>query len=370
MFKNNVDTSIKDLALPPAEHGIVILLDPPSYHYHNNRFFDLNTPLNRDQTLKPNLKLKQTLERAGYPVFTADLFHGLQNVYGNCEFHYWGFGSPAARALKLSGRGLKKMGVVLFEPPLIKPRDYKHIPKLLASFDNVFLHNTIGDGYSLPPNDSGRKLKKFYWTNRKYSSACVNSNQKKRLSKIALIAGAHFTKAKYENGYGKRLEAVKKFTFEGSLDLFGFGWNRIQLRSPFISAYWYLRLVLARVVVTQPSKKSDVYRNYDFSLCFENMAMSGYITEKIFDSLFSRCIPIYWGAPDIKEYIPENCFIDLNDFKNIEECVAYCNNLNSEEKEIYRIEIDRFLESDNFKKFKNGIHGFLSDFYLADRNQR
>ena len=78
----------------------------------------------------------------------------------------------------------------------------------------------------------------------------------------------------------------------------------------------------------------------------------------------------YWGAPDIKDYIPENCFIDLNDFENIEECVAYCNNLNSEEKEIYRIEIDRFLKSDNFKKFKNGIHGFVSDFYLADHNQR
>ena len=29
--------------LPVAGHGVVILIDPPSYHYFENRFFDLTT---------------------------------------------------------------------------------------------------------------------------------------------------------------------------------------------------------------------------------------------------------------------------------------------------------------------------------------
>ena len=36
--------------------------------------------------------------------------------------------------------------------------------------------------------------------------------------------------------------------------------------------------------------------NYRFNLCPENSLGEGYITEKIFDSIRSGCIPIYWGA--------------------------------------------------------------------------
>lgn len=36
--------------------------------------------------------------------------------------------------------------------------------------------------------------------------------------------------------------------------------------------------------------------NYRFNLCPENSLGEGYITEKVFDSIRSGCIPIYWGA--------------------------------------------------------------------------
>lgn len=36
--------------------------------------------------------------------------------------------------------------------------------------------------------------------------------------------------------------------------------------------------------------------NYRFDLCPENSLGEGYITEKVFDSIRSGCIPIYWGA--------------------------------------------------------------------------
>ena len=38
--------------------------------------------------------------------------------------------------------------------------------------------------------------------------------------------------------------------------------------------------------------------------------------KKIFDSMFSGCVPVYWGAKNIGEYVPSDCFIDRRDFKN------------------------------------------------------
>jgi hypothetical protein len=43
--------------------------------------------------------------------------------------------------------------------------------------------------------------------------------------------------------------------------------------------------------------------NYKFMICFENTSMTNYITEKILNSYASGTIPIYWGCPNISDYI-------------------------------------------------------------------
>jgi len=73
-----------------------------------------------------------------------------------------------------------------------------------------------------------------------------------------------------------------------------------------------------------PLKKIANLNKYKFSFCFENTNnIDGYITEKLFDCFFSRTIPVYWGAPDIKDVIPEDCFVDFRKFKNYDELHAY-----------------------------------------------
>lgn len=42
--------------------------------------------------------------------------------------------------------------------------------------------------------------------------------------------------------------------------------------------------------------KEKFLSNYKFNICVENSLGEGYITEKIFESIASGCIPIYWGA--------------------------------------------------------------------------
>ena len=157
--------------LPVARHGVVILIDPPSYHYFENRFFDLTTLSNRDQTLRPNAEMKARLEAAGYPVFTADMLESVRPHYSDCRFDYWSLGAPAARALAYGGENVRKQGVALFEPPLVKPDDYRNVERLAGDFAHVFLHNTEEDGYRCGDPALRAKLRRLDWTNRNYLSA-------------------------------------------------------------------------------------------------------------------------------------------------------------------------------------------------------
>ena len=53
---------------------------------------------------------------------------------------------------------------------------------------------------------------------------------------------------------------------------------------------------------------------YKFNIAFENQSIAGYTTEKIYEALLARCIPIYWGNPRIQEEFNPNCFLNYFDF--------------------------------------------------------
>jgi hypothetical protein len=63
-----------------------------------------------------------------------------------------------------------------------------------------------------------------------------------------------------------------------------------------------------------PLEKLAVIRSYRFVVCYENTSTPGYISEKLFDCIFAGCVPIYLGEPNIRQVIPEGCFIDRKAF--------------------------------------------------------
>jgi hypothetical protein len=63
-----------------------------------------------------------------------------------------------------------------------------------------------------------------------------------------------------------------------------------------------------------PLDKLAVIRSYRFVVCYENTSTPGYISEKLFDCLFAGCVPVYLGEPNIRQVIPEGCFIDRKAF--------------------------------------------------------
>lgn len=70
--------------------------------------------------------------------------------------------------------------------------------------------------------------------------------------------------------------------------------------------------------------KAITLAKYKFCICYENMRdVKGYITEKIFDCFMAGCVPIYWGASNITDYIPADCFIDRRTFTSMEELYVF-----------------------------------------------
>jgi hypothetical protein len=67
-----------------------------------------------------------------------------------------------------------------------------------------------------------------------------------------------------------------------------------------------------------PRGKIDFLRAYKFNIAFENRSLPGYTTEKIFEPMIARCLPIYWGNPLINEEFNPRSFLNRADFPSDE----------------------------------------------------
>ena len=148
--------------------------------------------------------------------------------------------------------------------------------------------------------------------------------------------------------YSERVNTIRWFESHhpDQFDLYGHGWRNSEFSS-------YRGIA---------KKKQDTLSRYKFAICYENTKdVSGYITEKIFDCLFAGCVPVYWGAPDILEHIPENCFIDRRKFASNEDLYNFLNDIDSGTYEGYLREAEKYLKSEKANEFS--INTFVQTFY-------
>jgi hypothetical protein len=140
---------------------------------------------------------------------------------------------------------------------------------------------------------------------------------------VTLIAANKRARHPYEL-YSKRVEALRWFERRQpeAFDPYGMGWDRRAVGNSITSRIAQRlkspgRLFSPRYPSyrgTVESKRSTLER-YRFAICFENAhSISSYITEKIFDCFMAGCVPIYWGAPNVTDHIPADCFIDFRNF--------------------------------------------------------
>jgi len=80
--------------------------------------------------------------------------------------------------------------------------------------------------------------------------------------------------------------------------------------------------------------KHVALNNYKFSICSENCIQKNYLSEKFWDVILTDTVPIYLGCENIKDYIPEECFLYLNN-KSISEMVDFISEINKNADSLY-----------------------------------
>lgn len=332
----------------------LIIIAPTSKSYQNDKLFT-DPALNRDDCLAPLIRMKEKARSLGYEIHTDDyLTKSDCGKFKNVDYYSFGIIPDFKLYHNINFRAYFCM-----EPPVVKPGDYQRLPTLSHQFEKIYLHNVCGEGYNLKNLDK-TKLKKLYWPQPwNYVLEPFWSNNKRK-KKLVIINGKHIPHNKKGELYSKRLEALAGLSKFNLIDLYGRGWdkwlNRSSIWWPNIKNYFNIKQVYQGAC----DSKYQVLSQYQFCLCFENMKMQGYITEKIFDCFYAGTIPIYLGAPDIEKYIPKEAFIDFRKFESYDELKDFLLNLSDEAINNMKDAGKCFIESPKFfDKFYNSLENII-----------
>ncbi|HBR70477.1 TPA: hypothetical protein DIC20_03835 [Candidatus Dependentiae bacterium] len=307
------------LSLAQSKHKNIIYMIPP-LGYEKGKLFDLRDQVyNRDNCVKHFFDLKIALEKLGYQLKLTiprrDLSDG--------EFVLWSsFNMSRAQILRLCPP--EKLYAHIWEPITVDPRSYTKAAHKI--FSKIFI---MDDRFV----DNKKYFKLYYpHPNIEMIEEVVSFKQKRFCT---LVAGRKSSTYKNEL-YSERRRAIEYFEhFPQDFTFYGKGWN-----------YKY------KTYGGGVLKKVDILKNFKFCICYENTSdQPGYITEKIFDCFHAGCVPVYLGAPNITNHIPEHCFIDFRKFKNYEVLYKYLKSITEDEYNKYVENIKEFLASNGAFKF-------------------
>lgn len=337
----------------------IAVYQPYGEIYDNDKLFDVKSCQIGQNLLLPGIKLKEKLETLGHNYHTIDYYNfndidvilffevpidSIFTINSITDFirYLVKLKFKNDYLLKSKHKNIKKV-LVIQEPPVIRPISY--IKNYHSLFSKIMTWNDdIVDN---------KKYYKFYYPQVKPQDNYNSSfNEKKFLTMICGNKSANYL----GELYSKRREIIEhceknKIDF----DLYGIGWdNRIN-----------------KSYRGKTTNKIETLSNYKYSICFENMTnINGYITEKIFDCFFSHCIPVYYGANNIKDFIPDKCFIDFRNFTNIDQLLKFLNDIDEKTYNEYLSNIDKYINS-NLYYNKFSIDAYVNnmiDFILNNNS--
>lgn len=239
----------------------------------------------------------------------------------------------------------KKMVLLLAESHVVLPKNFspkfKPNPGIHKHLYDYFNKVLVWDDTMV---DGKNKLKIFYPQARLKMVEPLDFDKKKL---CVMISGFRHMKHPH-NGYNQRRKIASFFQrfFSQDLDLYGGGWpssctlckGRVPVRRD---------LNFDNTLAQGQQDLINCMKKYKFCLCIENqIGAKGWITERIFDIFLSGCVPVYWGAANIAEYIPSNCFIDYRKFKNNFELHSFLASITREQYDVYLSNIKEYLASE------------------------
>lgn len=318
---------------------------PDNAVHLKNEFFNVNHPTNITGNLDRWAALRRFLAKRGIEINTYDIYKNPK------EIDLWLFIDPGRKAFEFIIRhriSPRKLILMLVEPPVGNPRGWRYLHFYSWLFKIILTWNP-------ELAKKGKKYARWYFPT-KFDPAAYNhyrSNSKKNLCLMM-----HSNKMSKVHGelYSLRRKIIRYFEKRGDklLELFGYGWNDKKNPWPFFTNLYKGTSV----------DKRETLSNYYFTFCIDNSIVPGYITYDPFISMATATVPIYLPMPDSLEYIPENTFINYNNFKNLDELVLYLKSIvETEEYEKYRENGWKFINSEKFRPFT--VERFCEDVYRA-----
>ena len=301
--------------------------------FQGNVIFDEKNSLNRDNIFHKYCELKKVFSKYNFDLSTNDI-----NKINDSELIIY---QDMPKKLPSQDK-IKNSYLILRESELIRPDNYN------ASY-HIFFSKIFTWNDHLVDN---KKYFKFNFSHLFPKS--IDKDIKKKEKLCVLIAANKSVNHPLEL-YSERIEAIRWFEkkYIKDFDLYGVGWDKYNFGGSKILKIFnkikYLPEFYAKLSnQIYPSykgvidNKTNVMKKYKFSVCYENAKdLTGYITEKIFDSFFASCVPIYWGASNIDTYIPNDNYMN------------------------YLLNIEKFLNSNDSLLFsgKGSAEKFISDIF-------
>lgn len=309
--------------------GNIIYILPPC-GYHNEKLFDIDDPyFNRNNGILHFYTLREELRKKGYDLKTTLLYDNYLPQFAGliaCDLP-----ADKERLDRLASLPKNKLSLLLFEPPTVVRHYYDR--ELHKLFGKVFI--MLDDWV-----DSKHYFKLYFpQPSLQMVEQTVPFKDKKLCT---LIAGNKTSNYPFEL-YSERKKVLHFFEpYQSDFDFYGSGWSYNDY-----SCY-----------KGAPDSKLDVLKKYKFCICYENTCnIMGYVTEKIFDCLLAGCVPVYWGACNIADFVPQECFIAQDRFKSLPELYEFLKNMTQETHDQYVQAMKAFFNS---KK----AHLFSQDYFV------
>ena len=116
--------------------------------------------------------------------------------------------------------------------------------------------------------------------------------------------------------------------------------------------------------------KIEFLSSYKFSISMENSEGDGYLSEKIYDSLISGTIPIYYGDFTLDEYINPKAIILIKEERNMKEKIEYIKEIDNNSEKYLSILKENILTNENIDKIiEKEEKEFLHNIFEQERNK-
>jgi hypothetical protein len=270
---------------------------------------------------------------------------------------------------RLLKQGARPAALVAFDPPIKAWRLYYDLEQVSARFPHTFMYEGARERvapitrfhplYSPvpcpPPRPTG-----LPWPNRRFLVAIASNravpsvrdlsrwfDRPREVSLRRSLAGLRYRPIARDR-FRARLRAFEAFSSRDDFDLFGDGWDR---HHPAVDYDVHSAALRAYRGQSPDSDILALLAKYRFALVYEDARFNGYVSDRLFDCFFARCIPIYSGAPDIAQYVPPSAFIDVRQFPSFPELERFLMRITEDDARRYIDAAHSFLISSAFESW-------------------